>query len=103
VCYAAAVGVATVCYCSVCPGGNTTCQLKPNGQCFAAVELDADEWVLSHGCLAPVDDEGGIILQVRVPVLSRRFRFDSILDTKSFFFDSMRQSDKFAACTLIFK
>jgi len=67
-------GVATVCYCSVCPSGNTTCQLKPNGQCFAAVELEADEWVLSHGCLAPVDEEGGIILQVRVPPLPPRFR-----------------------------
>jgi len=32
-----------------------------------AVELEGDEWVYSHGCLAPaeVDDEGGIILQVR--------------------------------------
>jgi len=60
-------GLATVCYCSVCPSGNTTCQLKPNGQCFAAVELEGNEWVLSHGCLAPVDEEGGIILQVRVP------------------------------------
>jgi len=57
-------GMATVCYCSVCPSGNTSCELKPNGQCFAAVELDHNEWVLSHGCLAPVDEEGGIILQV---------------------------------------
>ena len=30
-------------------------------------------------------------------------RFDSILATESIFFDSIRQSDKFAACTLIFK
>ena len=29
--------------------------------------------------------------------------FDSILATESIFFDSIRQSDKFAACTLIFK
>jgi len=48
----------------VCPSGNTSCELKPNGQCFAAVELEADHWVISHGCLAPVDEEGGIILQV---------------------------------------
>jgi len=61
----AAGGMATVCYCTVCPNSNTTCQLKPNGQCFAAVELEGNEWVYSHGCLAPVDEEGGIILQVR--------------------------------------
>jgi len=60
-------GAATLCYCSVCPSGNTTCELKPNGQCFAAVEQEGDEWVLSHGCLAPVDEEGGIILQVPAP------------------------------------
>jgi len=59
-----AVGVATVCYCSVCLNGNTTCELKPNGQCFTALELDGQEWVMSHGCLAPVDEDGGIILQV---------------------------------------
>jgi len=66
-CFCACVvdGMASLCYCSVCPSGNTTCELKPNGQCFAAVELEGDDWVLSHGCLAPVDDEGGIILQVR--------------------------------------
>jgi len=29
--------------------------------------------------------------------------FDSILATESIFFDSIRQTDKFAACTLIFK
>ena len=33
----------------------------------------------------------------------KKFRFDSILATESIFFDSIRQSDKFAACTLIFK
>jgi len=30
-------------------------------------------------------------------------RFDSILATESIFFDSIRQFDKFAASTLIFK
>ena len=30
-------------------------------------------------------------------------RFDSILAIESIFFDSIRQSDTFAACTLIFK
>jgi len=33
----------------------------------------------------------------------KKFRFDSILATESIFFDSIRQSDKFDACTLIFK
>jgi len=33
----------------------------------------------------------------------RKFRFDSILATGSIFFDSIWQSDKFAACTLILK
>jgi len=64
-CVNTAASLATLCYCSVCPNGNTTCRLKPNGQCFAALELEGDEWVLSHGCLAPVDEEGGIILQVQ--------------------------------------
>jgi len=41
-------------------------------------------------------------------VLARAFQFgqksfDSILATESIFFDSIRQSDKFAASTLIFK
>ena len=39
-------------------------------------------------------------------LLNRAFKlgqksFDSILATESIFFDSIRQSDKFAACTLI--
>ena len=34
---------------------------------------------------------------------SGRKSFDSILATRSIFFHSIRQSDKFAACTLIFK
>jgi len=35
----------------------------------------------------------------------KKFRFDSILATEQMFFrfGSIRQSDKFAACTLIFK
>jgi len=33
----------------------------------------------------------------------KKFRFDSILATESIFLDSIRQSDKYAACTLIFK
>jgi len=33
----------------------------------------------------------------------KKFLFDSILATESIFFDSIRQSDKFAACTLIYK
>ena len=56
---------ATTCFCTVCPNGNATCELKPNGQCFAAKEQDPDgEWAYSYGCLAPVDEEGGQILQV---------------------------------------
>ena len=40
--------------------------------------------------------------------ISRAFQFgqksfDSILAIESIFFDSIRQFDKFAACTLIFK
>jgi len=34
---------------------------------------------------------------------SGKKNFDSILATESIFFYSIRQSDKFAACTLIFK
>ena len=70
-----AAGMATLCYCSVCPSGNTTCELKPNGACFAAVELEGEEWVMSHGCLAPADEEGGIILQVCICFPSGRFMF----------------------------
>jgi len=33
----------------------------------------------------------------------KKFRFDSILATEWIFLDSIRQSDKFATCTLIFK
>ena len=38
-----------------------------------------------------------------IPIRAKKFRFDSILATESIFFDSIRQSDKFAACTLTFK
>jgi hypothetical protein len=64
-CNFVAVGYGTTCQCSVCPNGNGTCELKPHGQCFAAVEIDADgQGVWSFGCLGPVDEEGGMILQV---------------------------------------
>ena len=41
-----------------------------------------------------------------IPIRTKKFRFDSIrfsLPNRFFRFDSIRQSDKFAACTLIFK
>jgi len=49
--------------------------------------------------------------RIRVSIHAKEFqfgqkvsiRFDSILATEWIFFDSIQQSDKFAACTLIFK
>jgi len=36
-------------------------------------------------------------------IRQKKFRFDSRYRIDFFLFDSIRQSDKFAACTLIFK
>jgi len=38
-----------------------------------------------------------------IPIRAKKFRFDSILAAESIFFDSIRQSDKFAASTLTLK
>ena len=57
---------AIICNCSTCPEYfNDTCELRPGGMCFASVEQEGDgseTW--TYGCLAPVDEEGGMILQV---------------------------------------
>lgn len=58
------------CHCTEChesPVNSTSkCELKPGGQCFASVEVEQDgSEVWAYGCFAPVDDEGGTILQVR--------------------------------------
>lgn len=57
-----------MCYCTVCPEDvfNDTCELKPGGQCFTGIEQEADGSIAwSYGCLTPVDEEGGMIFQVR--------------------------------------
>lgn len=60
-----------ICHCNVCPDdvsifNGTSCQLKPEGQCYTAIELDADgAEIWSYGCFAPVDEEGGMILQCK--------------------------------------
>lgn len=57
------------CYCNECSefavNSTSKCELKPGGQCFASVEIEQDGTeVWAYGCFAPVDDEGGTILQV---------------------------------------
>jgi len=72
---------------------------------------DQFAWVENAGKVSMESQSVKKCLKVVVFVCSRafqfgqkKFRFDSILATESiFFFDSIRQSDKFAACTLIFK
>ena len=61
-----------------------------------------------YGLLIKLNLRDGAMVSTRMPVEIRALHFgqksfDSILATKSIFFHSIRQSDKFAASTLIFK
>jgi len=70
--------------------------LKFHNECYYSV---TSVLIYIHTFKAVVIPDGCIVEHSN----SGKKSFDSILATESIFFDSIRQSDKCAACTLIFK